>query len=231
MTDLTAADISAVLRQRRPANTPAWRLLLKGWSAELAGEAPKVVIKLAEQLVSRGTWERLTAYELVANHPRGISELEPVSVHRLAKGLCDWPGVDTFGCYVAGPAWRDGHLATRDVHGWARSPDRWQRRLALVCTVALNVRARGGQGDASMTLRVCRQLVEDRDDMVVKALSWALRALVIWDREAVRQFLVEHDAGLAGRVKREVGNKLRTGLKNPRLRNKRALPRRLPRSL
>jgi 3-methyladenine DNA glycosylase AlkD len=230
MTELTAADISAVLRQRPPANTPAWRVLLRDWSAVLAAESPKAVIKLAEQLVGRGTWERLTAYELVANHPRGILELEPASVHRLAKGLCDWPGVDTFGCYVAGPAWRDGHLPTRDVQGWACSPDRWQRRLALVCTVALNVRARGGQGDAPMTLRICRQLIEDRDDMVVKALSWALRALVSRDREAVRQFFAAHDAGLAARVTREVGNKLRTGLKNPRLGNKRVLQHRFRRT-
>jgi 3-methyladenine DNA glycosylase AlkD len=215
MADLSAADIAAVLRRRPPASTPAWRPLLRRWSAELAGEAPQVVIRLAEQLVGRGTWERLTAYELLARHPGGIEQLDLRSIQRLATGLCDWPGVDTFGCYVAGPAWRKGCLAIRDVHAWTRSADRWQRRLALVCTVALNVRARGGQGDAERTLGVCRRLVEDRDDMVVKALSWALRALVHWDREAVREFLAQHDARLAARVIREVGNKLRTGLKNP----------------
>jgi 3-methyladenine DNA glycosylase AlkD len=188
---------------------------LRRWSAQLAGEAPRVVIRLAEQLVGRGTWERLTAYELLARHPGGIEQLDLRSIQRLATGLCDWPAVDTFGCYVAGPAWREGCLAARDVHAWARSADRWQRRLALVCTVALNVRARGGHGDAERTLGVCRRLVEDRDDMVVKALSWALRALVYWDREAVREFLAQHNARLAARVIREVGNKLRTGLKNP----------------
>ena len=52
--------------------------------------------------------------------------------------------------------------------------------------------------------------------MVVKALSWALRALVVHDPDAVRGFLVEHDDVLAARVKREVNNKLETGLKNPR---------------
>jgi hypothetical protein len=34
--------------------------------------------------------------------------------------------------------------------------------------------------------------------------------------KAVQGFLVEHDADLAARVKREVRNKLRTGLKNPK---------------
>ena len=50
--------------------------------------------------------------------------------------------------------------------------------------------------------------------MVVKALSWALRSLIEWDRRAVSAFLVEHEDELAGRVKREVRTKLRTGRKN-----------------
>jgi 3-methyladenine DNA glycosylase AlkD len=51
--------------------------------------------------------------------------------------------------------------------------------------------------------------------MVVKALSWALRELVQHDPNAVQQFLDGYDDLLAARVKREVRNKLKTGLKNP----------------
>jgi 3-methyladenine DNA glycosylase AlkD len=50
--------------------------------------------------------------------------------------------------------------------------------------------------------------------MVVKALSWALRSLIAWDRKAVAKFLAEHDSDLAPRVKREVRTKLRTGRKS-----------------
>jgi 3-methyladenine DNA glycosylase AlkD len=82
--------------------------------------------------------------------------------------------------------------------------------------VALNVRSHGGYGDVLRTLAVCRLLVDDHDDMVVKAMSWALRALVVHDPEAVWAFLREHDAVLAARVKREVRNKLTTGLKYPK---------------
>jgi hypothetical protein len=58
-------------------------------------------------------------------------------------------------------------------------------------------------------------LVADSDDMVVKAMSWALRALVVHDADAVGRFLAEHEGILAARVMREVRNKLATGLKNP----------------
>jgi hypothetical protein len=216
MTDLTAKDILRVLADSPPPNAPAWRVLCRRWATELANQPPQAVIQIAEHLIGKGPWDRLTAYELIATHPRGIRALRPASIGRLARGLCDWPGVDTFGCLVSGPAWREGRLGTRTIYGWARSQDRWKRRLALVSTVALNVRARGGRGDAARTLDVCRRLIRDRDDMVVKALSWALRALVHWDRAAVRQFVQDHGTELAARVKREVLTKLRTGLKNPR---------------
>lgn len=62
---------------------------------------------------------------------------------------------------------------------------------------------------------VCEMLVNDRDDMVVKALSWALRELSKRDPGSVRKFLREQEEVLAPRVVREVNSKLKTGLKNP----------------
>jgi 3-methyladenine DNA glycosylase AlkD len=96
------------------------------------------------------------------------------------------------------------------------SGDRWLRRAALVSTVALNMAADGGQGDAPRTLAICERLCDDRDDMVVKALSWALRALAHRDAEAARAFLARREHRLAARVRREVTSKLLTGLKSPR---------------
>ena len=83
-------------------------------------------------------------------------------------------------------------------------------------TVAFNVRSHGGKGDTARTLAICQLLVADHEDMVVKALSWALRELVYFDPNAVERFVREHEYVLAGRVKREVSSKLQTGLKNPR---------------
>jgi 3-methyladenine DNA glycosylase AlkD len=52
-------------------------------------------------------------------------------------------------------------------------------------------------------------------DMVVKALSWSLRELAKHDPAPVTSFLAVEQARLAARVKREVGNKLTTGVKTP----------------
>jgi 3-methyladenine DNA glycosylase AlkD len=214
MAEPTTATIREALRASPPRGVPAWRSLRRVWSRELRSRPPKDVVDIALDVLDAGPWGRVTAYELIACHPLGIKALTRDSVRRLGRGLADWASVDTFACYIAGPAWREGVLPTREVHSWLRSPDRWQRRAAVVSTVALNVRARGGHGDVAKTLAVCRRVVADRDDMVVKALSWALRALVEWDRPAVAGFLREHDAMLTARVKREVGTKLRTGRKS-----------------
>lgn len=210
----TAASIKAELRRNPPASTPAWRVMRREWSRALRGEQPKAVIAIALGIVDDGFWGRVTAYELILHHPGGLEALNAATVVRLGQGMSDWASVDTYACYIAGPAWREGALPTRQVHQWLKSSDRWLRRTGVVCTVALNVRARGGRGDAARTLAVCAKVVDDRDDMIVKALSWAIRSLVEWDRKAVESFLVTHDGALAPRVKREVKLKLKTGRKN-----------------
>lgn len=135
-------------------------------------------------------------------------------MERLAGPLGSWYATDTFGPYVAGPAWLAGGVSDADVVRWATSPDLWWRRTALVATTFLNNKSRGGNGDARRTLMVAELLVDDREDMVVKAMSWALRMLVSWDAEAVRAFVAQHEHRLAARVKREVRTKLETGRKN-----------------
>jgi 3-methyladenine DNA glycosylase AlkD len=75
------------------------------------------------------------------------------------------------------------------------------------------MKSRGGTGDTARTLAVCERHVADRDDMVVKAMSWALRELAERDPDAVCGFLASHmgRGGLAPRVLRETKNKLETG--------------------
>jgi 3-methyladenine DNA glycosylase AlkD len=156
------------------------------------------------------------AYEIIASHREALARLRTVDLRRLGHGADSWGDVDTFACYVAGPAWRERQVADAEIARWARSSDRWWRRAAVVSTVPLNSRARGGSGDSSRTLAICRLALDDRDPMVVKALSWALRELVKRSPADVEAFLDQHGARVPALVRREVRSKLRTGLKTPR---------------
>jgi 3-methyladenine DNA glycosylase AlkD len=211
-----ASALSGKLRALPVRNTPNERAVLRGYSRMLKAAKPEFILDVARSLLKEHRW---LAYELMAGHGAALRSVGEAEVEEFGQGINGWAAVDSFARILAGPAWLRGQVSDTLIGRWAHSPDRWWRRAALVSTVALNMPSRGGKGDAKRTLAVCRLLVNDHDDMVVKALSWALRGLVIHDAKAVRGFLREHEDALAGRVKREVGHKLATGLKNPRRRS------------
>jgi len=164
---------------------------------------------------------RYLAYELLRAAPRAVAAAGLTDIRRFAAGMTTWSEVDCFGCFVGGVAWRLGRISDEEVARFASSADRWRRRAALVATVPLNAKSRGATsatGDAPRTLAVCSLLLDDRDEMVVKAMSWALRELAKRDPHAVRAFLSAHGERVAARVRREVTNKLATGRKSPRSR-------------
>jgi len=196
---------------------PVWRPVVRTLARELGAAPPREVIATARALVAERTLEgRQAAYELLSRHRAAAAALDLRTVEALGRGMDNWASVDAFSCFVAGPAWRAGIVTDAAVARWARSPDRWWRRAALASTVPLNLASRGGRGDVPRTLAVCARLAADPDDMVQKALSWALCTLVQHDAAAVRAFVAQHAGVVSARVKREVNNKLHTGRKNPR---------------
>jgi len=214
---LLAKEIEKRVRETQPFNTANLRNLRREYSKKLKTLPGRDVVKLAFALLDLGDDTcRWIGYELILHHREAPSLLKPQDVVGLGKGIHSWNTVDCFGVFIAGPAWRERRISDRLVHSWARSSDVWWRRAALVATVALNMKSRGGTGDTPRTLAVCRLLTDDREDMVVKAMSWALREVAARDATAARAFLDQHRSRLAARVIRELRNKLTTGLKNPK---------------
>ena len=199
-----------------PPDIASLRRFRKHISRKLASVDRRDVLAIAETLIARAAFGRFLAYELVLHHRDTLPAITRDEVEILGRGMSSWADVDCFSCYVSGPAWAEDRIVDATIAGWAHSADRWWRRAALVSTVPLNTPARQGAGSTARTLAACFLLIDDRDDMVVKALSWALRVLAKRDPQTVRRFLAEHQGRLAARVVREAENKLTTGLKNPR---------------
>jgi 3-methyladenine DNA glycosylase AlkD len=175
-----------------------------------------MVTEIALRLAARPDFScRFLGYELVSHHKTAFAQLGAEQILKLGEGLDSWNAVDCFGLYLSGPAWRDGQISGRLIRAWGRSKDRWWRRAALVSTIALS--RRGEPADVRRTVEMSTLLVADRDDMVVKALSWALRELAKKYPEDAKKFLEQHRDRVAARVRREVENKIATGLKNPRV--------------
>ena len=201
----------------QPLRTPAIRAIARDAARDLTRGGADVasIFSLCDELVDadeHAEGARETAFEICYLH-RGLRDsLDWRKLERLGRTLDGWASVDHFARKLSGPAWQRGQLTDARVMRWAKSTDFWWRRMGLVSTIALNERHLG-RGDARRTLMVCELFIDDRADLHVKALSWALRELGLRDPEAVTTFIEGHKDRLHSRVIREVGNKLATGHK------------------
>ncbi|MBE3040017.1 MAG: DNA alkylation repair protein [Chloroflexi bacterium] len=212
---LLAFEMDAEIRRLPHQYLPDMRSIRLAYSQKIKSASPEYVLEFARQLFFKHG-QRWNAYEIIAGHKASFRSLGAAELEELGQGINSWWTVDAFARTLSGPAWLNGQIADDLILQWARSSDPWWRRAALVSTVAFNVRSKGGKGDVRRTLAICFLLVDDQEDMVAKAMSWALRELIVHDPEAVHKFLDEHKQKLAARVKREVRNKLITGLKTPK---------------
>jgi 3-methyladenine DNA glycosylase AlkD len=100
----------------------------------------------------------------------------------------NWDLVDASAEYALG-----GWLNDRDrsvLDDLAASPVLWERRVAVIATFAFIKR-----GDASTTLALAERLLDDREDLMHKAVGWMLREVgKRVSREALLGFLDAHAA-------------------------------------
>jgi 3-methyladenine DNA glycosylase AlkD len=195
--------------------TPEMRVLFNRWWEECKTWPPEKLIVFAKELVNTRNFEcNQVAFELLWKNKTALNLLTLKDLEELGKNMDNWGTTDTFSVLISGWAWRNNQMDDEDIVRWLESGNRWWRRAAVVSTVGMNARSRGGAGDTKRTIMVSEKVVEDRDDMIVKALSWALRELSKSDIKAVAEFLEKYNEKLAGRVRREVHLKLETGRKN-----------------
>lgn len=108
---------------------------------------------------------------LVAQYERaGEAQRERIVAFYLrhTHRMNNWDLVDAAAPYILGR-----HLRSRSrkiLHEFAASPNLWKRRIAIVATLAL-VRS----GDIGETFRIAEKLLDDKHDLIHKAVGWALR--------------------------------------------------------
>ena len=197
---VTNPDIKSILKEIRTSYGPA---------------TPGEWINLCNSLVATSVFEcQVLAYEMIGRDRKLLDALEYRDLSSLGKNLDNWASVDHYTVGIFGVLWGRGVVKDSHIDKLLESDNFWDRRVAVVSTVALNLKSRGGRGDTARTIAVCERVVDERQDMIQKALSWSLRELSKRDRDAVFSFLERYEKRLAGRVLREVNHKLEFGTKN-----------------
>lgn len=106
-------------------------------------------------------------------------------VEAIRTSVNNWDLVDTSAPFIVG-----AHLETRSkrpLYRLAKSPDLWERRVAMLATLWL-IR-RNSFADA---LAIAELLLDDEHDLIHKATGWMLREVGKRDAAALHAFLGAH---------------------------------------
>lgn len=138
--------------------------------------------------------ERYAALALARHKPYRAHLLrEPVE----SLGLLDelvvtgawWDLVDETATRLVGPLLlAHPELLTPVVRAWARDPDRWRRRTAVICQIGGRDRT-----DAALLAETVEATAADPDFFLRKGIGWALRQHARTDPEWVRSFVAAHE--------------------------------------
>ena len=128
---------------------------------------------------------------LVAAYPGSPSEVVDRYLAAVHRGrVNNWDLVDASSEFILGP-WlleRDRRMLVE----LAASDSLWERRVAMLATFEFIK-----HGDASTTLELAEQLLDDREDLIQKAVGWMLREVgKRVSREALTGFLDAHAAAM-----------------------------------
>jgi 3-methyladenine DNA glycosylase AlkD len=194
---------------------PDLRRIAREWMRAHKGISWDELVPLVEALWDGDSHEeRIMAMELIQAKRSGISQLSWEDIDRWRDKIDNWVLTDMLGSRVlaiwvlAKPEARLGYLQEL-----IEDESVWSRRLALVATCQIN-RGHTGLTIPDLTLELVDHVKAERDPMITKAVSWALRELTKTHPAAVATYVERERTALAAHAVREVENKLRTGLKS-----------------
>ncbi len=137
---------------------------------------------------------RSRAYVPYAQSPESLSLYD----HLIVTGAW-WDYVDDVAIRLVGPVLRRAPARTiPTIRRWARDPDRWRRRAAVICQVGA-----GDQLDADLLRETILANIDDPDFFLRKGIGWALRQHARTDPAWVRTFVATHSTRLAPLARRE----------------------------
>lgn len=101
----------------------------------------------------------------------------------------NWDLVDCSAYKIVGPYLEDKNR--KPLYKLAKSRSLWERRIAIISTLHLIKRS-----DLADALDISEILLQDREDLIHKAVGWMLREVGKKDRSAEEAFLKKHYSGM-----------------------------------
>ena len=157
---------------------------------KLAGECQNLPVSQCKILLRSPIHEErlLAILILIRIFQKGRDEVKKSTYELYLKStefINNWDLVDTSAEHIVGAYLTD--RSKRPLYRLARSNNLWQRRIAIMATFRF---IKGHE--FSETLRISEMLIEDRHDLIHKAIGWMLREIGKRDLKTEETFLKAH---------------------------------------
>lgn len=133
--------------------------------------------------------ERMVALMILVRRMRSKDRKVQRSIYRMYVAniihINNWDLVDTSAEHIVGSWLADRSRAP--LRRMARSTRLWERRIAILSTFHFIKRADYGE-----TLLIARMLLQDKEDLIHKAVGWMLREIGNRDGAVERAFLLKY---------------------------------------
>jgi len=143
-------------------------------------------------LKSKWHEERLTALLILVNQFKKADEVQQKELYDFylahTSYINNWDLVDTSARDIVGSYIFHHPELTPKLYELAESDLLWERRIAVISTFYFI-----NQGDPTETIKLAEKLLNDPEDLMHKAVGWALRKMgKRVDRQLLIEFLDEH---------------------------------------
>ena len=145
--------------------------------------------KIQELLKSKTHEHRLTGLIILSNKYKESKEEEKVNIFNFylknTKNINNWDLVDITAPNIVGHFLFD--KKKNILYDLARSDDLWERRIAIVSTFDFIKKQ-----EFQETLALSEILLDDKHDLIHKAVGWMLREIGKKDKAVLENFLKQH---------------------------------------
>jgi 3-methyladenine DNA glycosylase AlkD len=155
--------------------------------------------------LTHGLWQhevhelRALAVAILELARQQLSAADLPALITLVRQAKTWALVDWLATKVIGPL-SDEPKARKQIDAWARDPDFWVRRTALLCHHDTLLQ---GAGDFDHFARMAEPLLADREFFIRKAIGWVLRSTARRTPARTYAFVEQHARALSGLSFRE----------------------------
>jgi len=180
---------------------PALRKIAKQIRKQHPALERRALLRLVEALWEAPVHERrMVAIELLSIYGELLQAEDLKLLERLLRESKTWAYVDTLSANIAGELVVRFPTLERTLDRWARDPDFWIRRSAML---ALLLPLRRGDGDFARFGGYADSMLDEKEFFIRKAIGWVLRETSKKQPDLVYEWLLPRAQRASGVTLRE----------------------------